>query len=95
MKCLWYLALTLLVGVSYTTSANAQADWGSPSQIGSYQSILSSYAQQGNGGSGAKQMPVQSGIQSAQPIQGAPFQSAPIQGAPLQGAPLQLSLIHI
>ena len=89
MKCLWYLALTLLVGVSYTTSANAQADWGSPSQIGSYQSILSSYAQQANGGSGAKQMPVQSGIQSAQPIQGAPFHSAPIQGAPFQGAPFQ------
>lgn len=89
MKCLWYLALTLLVGVSYTTSANAQADWGSPSQIGSYQSILSSYAQQANGGSGAKQMPVQSGIQSAPPIQGAPFQSAPIQGAPFQGGPIQ------
>ena len=89
MKCLWYLALALLAGVSYTTSANAQADWGGPSQIGSYQSILSSYAQQAHGGSGAKQMPVQSGIQSAPPIQGAPFQSAPFQSAPFQSAPIQ------
>ena len=93
MKCLWYLALALLVGVSFTTSANAQADWGSSSQIGSYQSILSSYAQQAQGGSGSKQMPVQGGLQSTPPMQGAPIQDVPmgtpIQGAPIQGAPIQ------
>ena len=98
MKCLWYLALALLVGVSFTTSANAQADWGSSSQIGSYQSILSSYAQQAQGGSGSKQMPVQGGLQSTPPMQGAPIQGVPmgtpIQGAPIQGAPTQDALMQ-
>lgn len=105
MKCLWYAALAMLMGVSLTTSALAQADWGNPSQIGSYQSILASYAQ-GQGGSGSSQAPIQGGSGSIQaPIQGGsgssqlPIQAGSgssqipmpsgIQSAPFQGAPMQ------
>ena len=76
MKCLWYAALAILLGVSISTSATAQSDWGSPSQIGSYQAILSSYAQQ-QGGSGSSQLPMQTG-----PMQTGPNADQPITNWP-------------
>ena len=46
MKCLWYCGLAMIMGASMVSPASAQSDWGSPSQIGSYQSILASHQNQ-------------------------------------------------
>lgn len=40
MKCLWYFGLAMLMGFTISSPASGQSDWGSPSQVGSYQSIV-------------------------------------------------------
>ena len=40
MKCLWYFGLALMMGFAINSPASGQSDWGTPAQVGSYQSIL-------------------------------------------------------
>ena len=78
MKCLWFAALALVMGFTMTNTASAQNDWGSPSQIGSYQSILSSYAQQSQDRSPP--------VQRVAAVQGSGTRVAPSFSAPAQGS---------
>lgn len=57
MKCLWYCGLALGVVATMFNSASGQSDWGRPSELGSYQSILSSYQTQGPQGSATRNLP--------------------------------------
>lgn len=100
MKCLWYCSLAVIMGAAMISPASGQTDWGSPSQIGSYQSILASHQVQGHQGS-APRNPVQpvpapgQSVESYGHVQSAPsnpghaaYQQGPVQsGAPCATAP--------
>ncbi len=86
MKCLWYCGLALIVGASIISPANGQGDWGSPAQIGSYQSILAS--QQGHAQHGsATRTPMQGRViqQHQHPVQPNQVQGGPVAGGAVYG----------
>lgn len=84
MKCLWYFGLALIVGAAATSPANGQTDWGSPAQIGSYQSILASQQQGPMHHGPAIQAPMQGRV-IQQPHQHHQVQPNQVHGAPVAG----------
>lgn len=94
MKRMWHKWLALVATVTMVGAANAQNDWNQPSEIGSYQSILS---RAGYGGGPSYGAPMQQPMmQPGVPMQGSPMHSgqmmnsAPMmQGAAMQGAAMQ------
>lgn len=92
MKCLWYFGLALMMAFAVNSPASGQSDWGSPAQVGSYQSILASQHGQFQQGSAPRNpAPVQQVYgqqqvhQHAGPIHAGPVHSGPVAAGSVYG----------
>ena len=87
MKRMWNTSIAMIATLAMTSISHGQNDWGDPSEIGSYQSILSQ-AGYGNStpsvGLPSAQQPM---LQNPVNVPPAPFPQAPVSPAPMLQSP--------